>query len=84
MCLHDKLGSAITAPIVGPCVYVRFHGTTGHYHGSYSRRQLDRWAHVLAEQLHGRRRVFAYFNNDPEAVATVNALTLREMIERIA
>jgi len=83
MCLHDKLGSAITEPMVGPFVYVRFHGTTGRYQGSYSRRQLDRWAHVLAEQLHSRRRVFAYFNNDPGAVATVNALTLREMIERL-
>lgn len=83
MCLHDKLGSAIAEPIVGPCVYVRFHGTTGRYHGSYSRRQLERWAHVLAEQLHHGRRVFAYFNNDPEAVATTNALTLREMIDRI-
>ena len=84
MCLHDKLGSVITEPIVGPFVYVRFHGTTGRYHGSYPRRQLDRWAHLFAEQVHRGRRVFAYFNNDPEAVATANALTLREMIERIA
>jgi uncharacterized protein YecE (DUF72 family) len=61
-------------------VYVRFHGTSGHYHGSYSHRQLDRWAHVLAEQTREGRRVFAYFNNDPEAVATANALTLREML----
>jgi len=83
LCVHDKLGSAINEPMVGPCVYVRFHGTSGRYHGSYSRRQLDRWAHVLAEQIHGGRRVFAYFNNDPEAVATANALTLREMLERL-
>jgi len=83
LCLHDKLGSAISEPIVGPFVYVRFHGTSGRYHGSYSRRQLDRWAHVLAEQTHRGKRVFAYFNNDPEAVATANAQTLREMIERI-
>ena len=83
LCLHDKIGSAIQEPIVGPFVYVRFHGTSGHYHGSYSRPQLDRWAHVLAEQIHSGRRVFAYFNNDPEAVATANALTLREMIDRL-
>lgn len=83
LCLHDKLGSPIREPLVGPFVYVRFHGTSGRYHGSYSRRQLDRWAHVLAEQIHRGRRVFAYFNNDPEAVATANALTLREKIDRI-
>jgi uncharacterized protein YecE (DUF72 family) len=82
LCLHDKLGSAVSEPLVGPFVYVRFHGTSGRYHGSYSRRQLDRWARLLAEQARDGRRVFAYFNNDPDAVATVNALTLREMIER--
>jgi uncharacterized protein YecE (DUF72 family) len=64
-------------------VYVRFHGTSGRYHGSYSRQRLDRWAHVLAEPVGEGRQVFAYFNNDPEAVATKNALTLREMIETL-
>ena len=83
MCVHDKLGSAISEPMVGPCVYVRFHGTSGRYHGSYSRRQLDRWAHVLAEQCKAPTRLWAYNNNDPEAVATANALTLREMLERL-
>ena len=83
LCVHDKLGSAIHEPMVGPCVYVRFHGTSGHYHGSYSDRQLDRWAHVLAEQTQEGRRVFAYFNNDPQAVATANALTLRDMLRSL-
>jgi uncharacterized protein YecE (DUF72 family) len=83
LCLHDKLGSAIAEPFVGPFVYVRFHGTSGRYHGSYSKRQLDRWARVLAEQARDGRRVFAYFNNDPDAVATANAATLRGMIERL-
>jgi uncharacterized protein YecE (DUF72 family) len=46
LCLHDKLGSAIAQPCVGPFVYVRFHGTSGRYHGSYTRRQLDRPPHV--------------------------------------
>jgi uncharacterized protein YecE (DUF72 family) len=83
LCLHDKEGSAIKAPIVGPCVYLRFHGTSGRYHGSYSRRQLDWWAHVLADEMHQGRTAFAYFNNDPQAVAVRNALTLREMIEKL-
>jgi uncharacterized protein YecE (DUF72 family) len=82
LCLHDKLGSRITQPMVGPFVYVRFHGTSGHYHGSYSRQHLDRWAHLLADQVLDGKPVFAYFNNDPDAVATVNAATLREMIEK--
>ncbi len=83
LCLHDKSGSTITSPFVGPFVYVRFHGPSGRYSGSYSQRQLDAWAHRLVEQLQDGRPVFAYFNNDPDATAVRNALTLRTMIEKI-
>jgi uncharacterized protein YecE (DUF72 family) len=82
LCLHDKDGSTIDKPFIGPFVYVRFHGTSGNYHGSYSKRQLESWAGRLVEQARDSRRVFAYFNNDPEAVAVSNALTLRSSIER--
>lgn len=82
LCLHDKHGSQIAGPLVGPFVYVRFHGTSGRYHGSYSDASLDRWAGVLAEQYQDGRPAFAYFNNDPDAVATYNARTLRRMIGR--
>jgi uncharacterized protein YecE (DUF72 family) len=76
LCLHDKFGSEISEPFVGPLVYVRFHGTSGKYHGSYSAKQLNRWAHRLEEPLRRGREVFAYFNNDPDAVATANAHSL--------
>lgn len=83
LCLHDKHGSHITEPFVGPLVYVRFHGTTGEYHGSYSDRQLDRWARRLAERVGAGLPVYAYFNNDPEAAAPANALTLRRALARL-
>lgn len=80
LCLHDMTGSA-TAPVaVGPCVYVRFHGTSGRYHGSYPDATLRDWAARLAEEWRGGRSVFAYFNNDPDAVATENAQRLRTFI----
>lgn len=80
LCLHDKRGSAIVEPFVGRIAYVRFHGTSGHYAGGYSDDRLERWASVLAEQWKGGRQVYAYFNNDPDAVATENALTLRRFV----
>jgi uncharacterized protein YecE (DUF72 family) len=83
LCLHDKLGSGIAAPFVGPFVYIRFHGTSGSYHGSYSPRQLNRWAHRLVEQTQDGRAVFAYFNNDPDAVAVTNAMTLADALDRL-
>jgi uncharacterized protein YecE (DUF72 family) len=83
LCLHDKLGSTIADPFVGPFVYVRFHGTSGTYSGSYEQPALDAWAHRLAEQLRDGREVFAYFNNDPNAVAVENALRLRATLQKL-
>jgi uncharacterized protein YecE (DUF72 family) len=82
LCLHDKAGSTIVEPVVGPLCYVRFHGTSGHYRGSYSARALDAWAARLVEQQQEGRHVFAYFNNDPDAVATQNARALRTLVAR--
>ena len=77
LCLHDKAGSAMTSPIDGPFVYVRFHGPGGRYFGRYERARIARWAGVLAEQWRGGRDVYAYFNNDPEGMAVFNAQELR-------
>jgi hypothetical protein len=45
--------------------------------------KLGAGAHRLAERAHGGHRVFAYFNNDPNAVATENAATLRTAIDAL-
>ena len=80
LCLHDKSGSVVSEGAGGRCTYVRFHGTSGHYHGSYGDPALRRWAARLAEDWRAGRHVFAYFNNDPHAVATANATRLRELV----
>jgi uncharacterized protein YecE (DUF72 family) len=80
LCLHDKEGSEISEPFVGPFVYVRFHGTSGRYHGSYSDPMLAAWATRLVGRWRSGCDVYAYFNNDPDAVATRNAETLKRLI----
>jgi uncharacterized protein YecE (DUF72 family) len=80
LCLHDKRASAIEAPQVGPFVYVRFHGTSGHYVGSYGRAALTRWAVYLADHWGAGKDVYAYFNNDPDATSTRNARELRRRV----
>jgi uncharacterized protein YecE (DUF72 family) len=80
LCLHDKRGSEIEWAGENPFVYVRFHGTSGHYQGSYGAPALDRWAERLAGEWSAGRDVYAYFNNDPGAVATENALSLRARV----
>jgi uncharacterized protein YecE (DUF72 family) len=80
MCLHDKAGSAIFEPLDTPYLYVRFHGPGGRYFGRYELRRMEYWAETLAEQWRAGRDVFAYFNNDPEGMAVINAQELRRLI----
>jgi uncharacterized protein YecE (DUF72 family) len=63
--------------------YVRFHHGRRGRRGNYSARELDEWA----ERLHHWRRtseLFAYFNNDWEEFAPLNATGLLERLSRLA
>ena len=79
LCIHDLLPRH-PRRVTGPAVYVRFHGAGQRYGGSYSRARLRRWAHWLSEEGTADRPVFAYFNNDADAHAVRNALTLKELV----
>jgi uncharacterized protein YecE (DUF72 family) len=83
LCLHDREGSVTPRRVVGPFVYVRFHGSSGAYVGGYSPKALDGWAAWLGMQATGGLDVFAYFNNDPEAQAPRDAAALRERLARL-
>ena len=75
-CVHDLAGKESPKVITGDVVYVRFHGTTGRYSGSYSKAQLHSWAKWLKDQAKQARVIYAYFNNDVSGHAVNNAKTL--------
>jgi uncharacterized protein YecE (DUF72 family) len=81
LCLHDMAGSSTGRRAIGPFVYVRFHGASGTYSGSYPDDRLDGWAAWLHEQRMRGLDVFAYFNNDVGGHAPRNAVTLRRFLE---
>ena len=81
LCLHDMTGCATPRIVVGPFIYVRFHGASARYSGSYSDAQLDDWAEWLDGQLARGCDVYAYFNNDVGGHAPRNALTLRNAVK---
>jgi uncharacterized protein YecE (DUF72 family) len=76
LCLHDKTGSEWLGDPVGPFVYLRFHGTSGHYSGSYPDAALAEWAARLRGWRAAGLDVYAYFNNDVGGAAVKNAQTL--------
>jgi uncharacterized protein YecE (DUF72 family) len=81
LCLHDKQGSAIDTPSIGPLTYVRFHGSSGRYHGRYGAAALERWAARLTEERVRGRAVWALFNNDPDGAAVDDARCLRTLMD---
>ena len=62
--------------------YIRFHGSTGLYSSCYSDDELADWAKRLANLAADLKAVYIYFNNDAEAFAVKNAITLSQYLEK--
>jgi len=78
LCVHDLLPDH-PRELTGPALYVRFHGTSGH-NGEYAADQLRKWATWFRDVAKQDHAVYAYFNNDVNAYAIHNALTLRQFV----
>lgn len=75
-CEHDLV--ALQPPrITGGFRYLRFHGTAGKYGGLYGRRALAPVARSLRSY---EGDAFAYFNNDLQGHAIVDALDLLDLL----
>ncbi len=74
-CEHDRVERR-PPRITGGFRYVRFHGTTGQYHGRYGPQALRVWAEDLLTWARPGRDAFVYFNNDLGGAAVHDALDL--------
>ncbi|MBA7618644.1 hypothetical protein ES703_25974 [subsurface metagenome] len=76
---------SISCPLVATAdfAYVRFHGSTGLYFSCYSDEELADWAKRLADLASNLKALYIYFNNDAEAFAVRNALTLGNYLQRL-
>lgn len=80
LCLADWPDLPVEEPVTADFVYVRRHGAGSLYAGAYSRTALRRWADRIQGWLAEGRDIYVYFNNDANAHAVANALTLKELI----
>jgi uncharacterized protein YecE (DUF72 family) len=81
---HDLKGLKSPRWASGRTAYVRFHGTSGRYHGRYSDEALLDWADWLVEQRKSGKSCWCYFNNDIHGHAIEDARTLKSMVGQIA
>lgn len=78
--LHDMPKSGIhIVSSKADFVYLRFHGMSGDYKGSYSDEHLRRYANDIQEWLSQGKSVYVYFNNTI-GNAFANAQTLKSYI----
>ncbi|MEN3038033.1 MAG: DUF72 domain-containing protein [Candidatus Kryptonium sp.] len=75
----------ISAPPVSTAnfVYFRFHGPEERYRSSYDDEQIESFAKLIWSFLLEDKEVFVYFNNDFNAYAVENALSLKRKISKL-
>jgi len=79
-CVFDM--PSLSCPLVATAdfAYIRFHGSTGLYSSCYSDEELADWARKMTNLAVNLKAVYIYFNNDAEAFAVRNAVTLRDYL----
>jgi uncharacterized protein YecE (DUF72 family) len=78
--VHDLRGLISPRWASGSTAYIRFHGTSGRYHGLYGEELLADWADWCREQRNQGRSVWCYFNNDIHGHALEDARALKAMV----
>lgn len=74
---YNKKGTPIVE--TAPFVYLRLHGPSGRYRGSYDAFTMFQWAMQARDWLDRGFEVWTYFNNDERGKSTFNAATFREL-----
>jgi uncharacterized protein YecE (DUF72 family) len=76
LCVFDMPGFSCPMVTTSDFAYVRFHGRESLYSSCYSDEQLAEWAQRIARLGRKVKASYIYFNNDAEAFAVKNAMTL--------
>ena len=80
LCISDHADAPAPWEVTAGHVYVRGHGPSGRYRGSYSSATLRRWADAVSSWQAQPLEVFVYFDNDQKAAAPKDARRLMKMI----
>lgn len=81
-CWHDYSKIEVPKVITSNSIYIRMHGPTGRYYGSYSEESLKELANEILKQ-DTIKEAYVYFNNDAEGHAVANALTLKSYLTKV-
>jgi uncharacterized protein YecE (DUF72 family) len=80
LCISDHHDAPSPWIATAPLIYIRAHGPTGKYKGSYPARTLDNWADRLSQWRDEGRRLHLYFDNDQKSAAPQDAKRLKKLL----
>lgn len=81
LCISDHASAPAPRETTADWVYIRNHGSSGRYYGSYGDEVLADWARSI-DGWHGEgREVWCFFDNDVKSAAPQDALKLRALLE---
>ncbi len=81
LCLSDHAAAPAPREITADWTYIRLHGTSGRYHGSYSDEALNDWAGFISACRKREQDVWCFFDNDMKSAAPGDALRLRKRLD---
>jgi uncharacterized protein YecE (DUF72 family) len=82
LCLSDHVAAPAPMEVTASWVYIRNHGASGHYHGSYTDKALKNWSRAIRRWLKQHRDVWCFFDNDVKSAAPADARRLQRLITR--
>ena len=82
-CIYDFNQRQSPKEITTDFVYLRLHGPSGPYEGSYSRTDLSRLTEDFCAWVKKRIKIYCFFDNDQEGYAAQDAIKLQKMTEGI-
>jgi uncharacterized protein YecE (DUF72 family) len=80
LCLSDHADAPAPWEVTASFVYVRGHGPSGRYWGSYSDETLGKWSSDISRWQQEGRAVYCYFDNDIKSAAPENARRLLDVL----
>lgn len=80
LCISDHASAPAPREVTAGWVYVRNHGPSGRYHGSYSDDALAGWARSIDGWRGEGREVWCFFDNDVKSAAPHDAKRLRTLL----
>ena len=81
LCLSDHAKAPAPWEVTASFVYIRGHGPSGWYWGSYNDETLRRWADDIARWREAGRAVYCYFDNDIKSAAPEDARRLLALLD---